>query len=111
MKPKGRWIERYNSEFEDNLIMQTALCNNTDILKLNVKPKDLWFVQHVLSQYDDLEEGEIFSDDDSDYKGNENRNLQHYESNPVMTRYNEVKYSLNFIKNRSTHPKQIFAFL
>ena len=89
MKPKGRWIERYNSKFESKQILQTVLCNTWDILKLNVKPKDLWFVKHVLAQYVDQEEGEIFSDD-SDI-GNENRDLNYYESNPVMTRHNEVK--------------------
>lgn len=47
-KTKSRWITRYESEFN---------------AKINLKPKSVWFVQHVLSDSsNDIEEGEILSD-------------------------------------------------
>lgn len=66
MKPKGHWIAKYMFEINDKQLMLDVLSNTTEILKVNVKPKALWFIRHVFSKELQLEEGEILSDDDSE---------------------------------------------
>lgn len=108
MKPKGRWIERYNLELDDKDLISKVLFNTSEILKVNVKPKVLWFIQHVYTSCSDnqLEDGEIFSDDGD---GNAKPNLNYDEitcpiyvisdSEEVTFIYNRVRV----LKKYNTH--------
>lgn len=62
---KRRWIDKYSSEFDNRII--NVVHKNAEIL--NVKPKSIWFIRHLLSTdsvdaRDILEEGEICSKGD-----------------------------------------------
>lgn len=64
MKPKGHWIEKFENEDKPKL---DVISNTKDILKVNVKPKSLWFIRHVCCSKEpqnELEEGEILSNDE-----------------------------------------------
>lgn len=63
---KKRWIDKYSSEFDENRNINVVR-ESTELL--NVKPKSIWFVRHVLSEgihngaaSDSLEDGEICSE-------------------------------------------------
>lgn len=109
MKPKGHLIERYNLEVieEKKHMISAAIFNTSEILKANVKPKTLWFIQHVFSKNaaeSDIEEGEIFSDDEYGHREGENEkanfdckenpNTHHTEISHVMAE--EVKFTIRW---------------
>lgn len=74
MKPKGNWIQQFNVESEKKQLISgdasNTLANTSDLLKINVKPKSLWYIQHVLDTNKDkeLEDGEILSNHCSEIK-------------------------------------------
>lgn len=73
-----------------------AIFNTSEILKVNVKPKVLWYIQHVFltnatrpeEPENEIEEGEICTDDDDETAPN--RNLNFTEIKPVMCKCKEV---------------------
>lgn len=97
MKPKGHWIEKYNLETDDKQLISSAIFNTTEILKVNVKPKTLWFIQHVFTK-NEIEEGEICSDDEREHHehhdgGNGKANFDGKE-NPSAETYSEISHGM-----------------
>lgn len=97
MKPKGRWIERYNLELDDKDLISKVLFNTSEILKVNVKPKVLWFIQHVYSKNTSCSENQ-FEDDDS---GNAKLNLNYDEITCPIYVISDSE-EVTFIYNRVT---------
>ncbi|XP_037025836.1 uncharacterized protein LOC119067144 [Bradysia coprophila] len=60
-KMKRRWIDKYRSEFDAKVL------KSAEMLKLIVKPKSIWFVQHLLS------EGSSSSTECNNFEGDEIR--------------------------------------
>lgn len=94
MKLKSRWIEEYSLETNGKHFMPDAISNTSEILKVYVKPKVLWFIRHMLFKntwVHEMEEGEIISDDEY---GDE-VNLKNKETNKMVSEYEEVIIELN----------------